>query len=78
MIKNRIELNPKVCNGKPIIRGTRIPVSVILEQIAEGISWDTVLANYPELDREDIKAALHYAMSSLEHTEIRAVDARIA
>ena len=60
MKKNRIELNPKVCNGKPVIKGTRIPVSVILEQIAEGISWDILLANYPELEKEDIKAALHY------------------
>jgi uncharacterized protein (DUF433 family) len=78
MKKNRIELNPKVCNGKPLIRGTRIPVSVILEQLAEGISWDTLLANYPELDKDDIKAALHYAMSSLDHTEVRTIDARIA
>jgi uncharacterized protein (DUF433 family) len=78
MKTSRIELNPKVCNGKPVIRGTRIPVSVILEQIAEGISWDTLLANYPELDREDIKAALHYAMFSLDHTEVRTIDARIA
>ena len=78
MKKDRIEFNPKVCNGKPVIRGTRIPVSVILEQIAEGISWEALLANYPELDKKDIKAALHYAMSSLDHTEIRTVDARIA
>ena len=78
MKKSRIELNPKVCNGKPVIRGTRIPVSVILEQLAEGISWDTLLANYPELDREDIKATLQYAMSSLDHTEVRMIDARIA
>jgi len=78
MKKNRIELNPKVCNGKPVIRGTRITVSVILEQIAEGISWDTLLANYPELEKEDIKAALNYAMSSLDHTEIRAINVRIA
>jgi len=58
MKKERIELNPKVCNGKPVIKGTRIPVSVILEQIAEGISWDKLLANYPELEKEDIKAAI--------------------
>jgi uncharacterized protein (DUF433 family) len=44
---NRVELNPRVCNGKPVIRGTRIPVSVILEQIAEGESWDTLLDGYP-------------------------------
>ena len=72
---DRIELNPRVCNGRPIIKGTRIPVSVILEQIAEGESWDTVLAGYPELMREDIQAALLYARASLDHTEIRAVGA---
>ncbi len=46
---DRIELNPKVCNGKPVIKGTRIPVSVILEQIAEGETWDELLAGYPEM-----------------------------
>ncbi len=68
---DRIELNPKVCNGKPVIKGTRIPVTVILEQIAEGESWDTIKSGYPELEFEDIKAALLYAKSTLDHTEIR-------
>ena len=58
IIMDRIELNPKVCNGKPVIKGTRITVSVILEQIAEGESWDTVLAGYPELKKEDIRGNL--------------------
>jgi uncharacterized protein (DUF433 family) len=71
----RIELNPKVCNGKPVIKGTRIPVSVILEQIADGETWDALLAGYPELNKKDIKAALLYARASLDHTEIRAVNA---
>ena len=72
----RIELNPRVCNGKPVIRGTRIPVSVILEQIAEGESWENLLAGYPELTREDIQAALLYARASIEHADIRPVGAR--
>ena len=72
---DRIELNPKVCNGKPVIKGTRIPVSVILEQIAEGETWDQLLAGYPELKKEDIQAALLYARASLDHTEIRVVNA---
>ena len=72
---DRIELNPKVCNGKPVIKGTRIPVSVILEQIAEGETWDTLLIGYPELKKKDIQAALLYARASLDHTEIRAVHA---
>jgi uncharacterized protein (DUF433 family) len=71
----RIELNPKVCNGKPVIKGTRIPVSVILEQIADGETWDALLTNYPELKKKDIRAALLYARASLDHTEIRAVHA---
>jgi len=69
---DRIELNPKVCDGKPVVKGTRIPVSVILEQIAAGETWDTVLAGYPELKKEDIQAALLYARASLDHAEIRA------
>jgi uncharacterized protein (DUF433 family) len=72
---DRIELNPRVCNGRPVIKGTRIPVSVILEQIADGESWDALLAGYPELKREDIQAALLYARASLDHTEVRAVSA---
>jgi len=70
---DRVELNPKICNGKPVIKGTRIPVSVILEQIAEGESWDAILSGYPELKREDIQAVLIYARASLDHTEVRAV-----
>ncbi|MDR4503166.1 MAG: DUF433 domain-containing protein [Candidatus Scalindua sp.] len=69
----RIELNPKICNGKPVIKGTRIPVSVILEQIAEGESWDVLLAGYPELKKEDIQAALLYAGAFIDHTEVKAV-----
>ncbi len=73
--KDRIELNPKVCSGKPVIKGTRIPVSVILEQIAQGESWDDLLKGYPELNKEDIKAALLYASASIENTEVRAANA---
>jgi uncharacterized protein (DUF433 family) len=69
----RIELNPRVCNGKPVIKGTRIPVSVILDQLAEDESWDHLLTGYPELTKEDIQAALRYAMLSLEHTELQEV-----
>ena len=69
---DRIELDPKVCNGKPVIKGTRIPVSVVLEKIAEGESWDALLADYPELQKEDIQAALLYAKAFLDHTEVKA------
>ena len=70
---NRIELNPRVCNGRPVIKGTRIPVSVILGQIAEGESWDTLLAGYPELKKEDIQAALIYARSLSENARLQKI-----
>lgn len=72
---DRIEINPMICNGRPIIKGTRIPISVILEQIADGESWETILAGYPELKREDLQAVLFYARESIDHTEVRAINA---
>ena len=74
-IYQKIEINPKVCNGKPVIKGTRIPVSVILEQIADGASWDEMLSAYPELQKEDIKSALCYAIDYIEQSDIRVVNA---
>jgi len=67
---DKIELNPKVCGGKPVIKGTRIPVSVILDQIATGESWDSIIGGFPELRKDDIQAALLYASALLEHTEV--------
>ena len=72
---DRIELDPRVCNGKPVIKGTRIPVSVILGQIAEGESWEDILAGYPELVKGDIQAALLYASAVLVNTEVKEVHA---
>lgn len=74
-LMDRIELNPRVCDGKPVIKGTRIPVTVILEQIADGETWSALLSGYPELQKEDIQAALLYASASIDHTEVRLVHA---
>lgn len=68
----RIELDPRVCNGKPVIRGTRIPVQVLLEQIASGKTWDDLVRGYPGLTDQDIQAALLYASAAIEHAEILA------
>jgi uncharacterized protein (DUF433 family) len=68
---DRIELDPRVCNGKAVIQGTRIPVSVILDQVATGESWDGIIRGYPELSKEDIQAALLYASALLDHTEVK-------
>jgi uncharacterized protein (DUF433 family) len=66
----RIEINPRVCNGNPVIRGTRIPVTVILDHLSAGESWDSVLRGFPELKSEDIVAALVFARQFIESTEI--------
>jgi uncharacterized protein (DUF433 family) len=72
-VNDRIEINPRVCGGQPVIKGTRIPVAVILEQLADDESWDSLLRGYPELTRDDIQAALEYARHSILHTEITAL-----
>jgi uncharacterized protein (DUF433 family) len=69
-MNERIEINPRVCGGQPVIKGTRISVAVILEQLAGGESWDSLLRGYPELAQADIQAALQYARHSILHTEV--------
>ena len=59
-VNERIEINPRVCGGQPVVKGTRIAVEVILEQLAEGESWDSILRGYPELTAPDIQAALRF------------------
>lgn len=58
---DRITIVPDICNGRPIIRGTRIAVQTVLEFLATGDSMDDVLAEYPALTRDDVKACLDYA-----------------
>jgi uncharacterized protein (DUF433 family) len=68
-MNDRIEINPRVCGGRPVIKGTRIPVQVILGQLAEAQSWEAILAGYPELSQEDIRAALRFAERSILASE---------
>jgi uncharacterized protein (DUF433 family) len=58
---NRITFDPQIIGGRACIRGMRIPVSVIVGQIAHGATVEEVLADYPDLEREDIQQALEYA-----------------
>ncbi|MCC7201085.1 MAG: DUF433 domain-containing protein [Nitrospirae bacterium] len=68
----RISVDPKVCFGKPCIRGTRIWVSLILDFLANGMTVEEVLAEYPHLTEEDIRAAIAYGaeMSRERYVEI--------
>jgi len=65
----RIELNPKIMLGKPVIKGTRITVEIILNKLSQNISIDEILTDYPRLAKEDIQAAIAYAAKSLSTDE---------
>ena len=69
-ITGRIEVNPKVMMGKPVIRGTRIPVELLLRKLSEGATVDDLLDAYPRLRLEDIHAAIGYAADTVAHEEI--------
>ncbi len=66
----RIELNPMVCHGKPVIRGTRVMVSTILGALAAGDTMEMILEDYPNLQREDIGAALAFARDLSQFEDI--------
>ena len=68
-----IEINPRVCNGKPVVAGTRIPVTVILDQLGDGSSVSDIQKKYPELAREQIVAAIRYCHEMIEHTELESL-----
>jgi uncharacterized protein (DUF433 family) len=67
---DRITYNPAVMGGKPCIRGMRVTVGMIINQISAGHSIDEILANYPYLEHEDISQALQYAAWRVEEREI--------
>ncbi|HEY5547367.1 MAG TPA: DUF433 domain-containing protein [Gemmatimonadaceae bacterium] len=66
----RIEVDPEVMLGKPVIRGTRIPVELLLRKLSEGASEADLLEAYPRLTRGDIHAAMRYAADTLAHEEV--------
>ena len=68
-ITDRIEINPKVMMGKPVIRGARLTVELILRKLSEGAGEEDLMEAYPRLTREDIQAAIRYAADTLAHEE---------
>jgi len=67
---DRIDVNPSICSGKPVVRGTRIMVRNILGMVAGGYSLDRILASYPQLTREDIIASLEYAARVVDEEQV--------
>lgn len=64
----RIEIKPDVCNGRPVVRGTRITAQTVLEFLAAGDTIEDVLAEYPSLTREDVLACLAYGARALSRS----------
>jgi uncharacterized protein (DUF433 family) len=67
---NRITIEPGQCGGRPCLRGMRIRVTDILELLANGASFEEILADYPYLEREDILAAIAYAAQQTNHVVV--------
>jgi len=66
---SRITRDPNICHGKPVIRGLRYPVSTLLELLASGMTPEEILQDYPDLEMDDLRAALLYAarLSEVKH-----------
>lgn len=69
VVAGRIEINPAVMLGKPVIRGTRIKVELLLRKLAEGASEADLLDAYPNLSTDDIRAAINYAADAIAHED---------
>lgn len=69
-IQKYIEINPKIMTGKPVLKGTRIPVELIIKKLAKKMDINTILRDYPHLTKEQIQATLVYASEILSNEEV--------
>ena len=69
-LQERITINPNVMVGKPVIRGTRIPVALILKMLGQGMATAEILREHPRLERVDIEVAIMYAARTIEHEDV--------
>jgi uncharacterized protein (DUF433 family) len=70
MHMERISIDPAVCHGKPCVKGTRIPVFVILDSLAAGMTYKEIRAEYPPVTNEDIMACIYYASILAQEEEV--------
>ncbi len=69
-LRKRVTLDPRIMAGKPVIKGTRIPLDLIVRMLAQGMPEKEILEEYPRLKSEDIRAALAYAAQTLSDDDI--------
>lgn len=68
---SRITISPDICHGKPCIRGMRWPVEVIIDMLGSGMTFDQIIEDHPELEKDDIRASLEYAKLSLSGQSVK-------
>ena len=66
---DRITINSKILSGKPVFKGTRIPVSLVMKMLRDGATFQKIIEEYPRLSEEDIKVALDYSVFIIDHLE---------
>ena len=71
---DRIIIDPKILFGKPVFKGTRIPISIVLKMLRDGATFQKILDEYPRLTEDDIKAALDYSVFIVDHPEEEIID----
>ena len=69
-MNTRIEINPNICHGNPVIRNTRVLVSNILADLAQGQTYEAIIDNYPNITKEDISAALNFSSELMQFETI--------
>jgi uncharacterized protein (DUF433 family) len=62
---DRIEINPEIMGGKPVVRGTRVPVEIVLRKLGAGMTTEAIIADHPRLTPEDVRAAQAFAADYL-------------
>lgn len=73
---DRITVDPRQMGGVPCLRRLRIPVATVVGMVADGMSEDEILQTYPDLEREDIREALHYAAAAVQERELPLLPSR--
>ena len=71
---DRINIDPNILFGKPVFKGTRIPISIVLKMLRDGARFQKILNEYPRLTEDDIKAALDYSVFIVDHPEEEIID----
>ena len=74
---DRITANPEIFGGKPIVRGMRISVELILSLLAQGVPTEEILADYPDLEPDDIRACIAYAHAVIANDSLEAVQVAV-